>query len=465
MAVEAFAALNRMLEASLRSKQMEMSQSLAMLQMAEQAEAREEDVSYRERVRGEDVAYREAQRIHAEDMASRTMQIREDQLLISQSLHDMKEQQFQMTEFQAHIENYDNINKEMSLITAKGIWESLNLSVDISLPDEQKEEWSKDVKKILTSKRKGGYGFSDLQADNIMGAIFASSVGDAQPTLNLFDKIERALRKSQNQQRLSQDESLLLAGFSKIGLFAPEEIKDEELGDIRTGRLIPSPEWDQAFTNIRVLISNREKIVEERKEFSAKDYDIQRDIESVKAEQLEEMIGSLQYLTSAEAFKQSLDEFARSAEAEQKGITVPELNLMKKKDAAADAIDQYNQAEDEKANALYEETMLKRQSDAFGFDADDKLEALRRIQEDQQAIMDSTSINYEQAKYDADIAAGVLHLEKVGVPKDDQYDSGYSQEQIESVLEMLEEQVESKYTGRRSSATQLIREGKWLGIQ
>ena len=35
----------------------------------------------------------------------------------------------------------------------------------------------------------------------------------------------------------------------------------------------------------------------------------------------------------------------------------------------------------------------------------------------------------------------------------------------EELLEMLEEQVESKYTGRRSSATQLIREGKWLGIQ
>ena len=186
MAVEAFAALNRMLEASLRSKQMEMSQSLAMLQMAEQAEAREEEVSYRERVRGEDVAFREAERIHTEKIQSDMMDLRERQADVAESLQIMKTEQFNMEKFQAQIENFDNINKEMSLTTAKGIWESLNISVDQSLTDEQKEEWSEDVKKILTSKREGGYGFSDLQANNIMGAIFASSVGDAQPTLNLF---------------------------------------------------------------------------------------------------------------------------------------------------------------------------------------------------------------------------------------------------------------------------------------
>jgi len=143
-------------------------------------------------------------------------------------------------------------------------------------PTEDEEERTKSVEKaqeILTKDtRKGGYGFSEMDASRIITGLWAHKAGSHDEILSIASDLNNKLTLP--SEDLSSSDKKFLSSFVEIGYITPTEY---EYGYQESGQL----------KSIASIMQSEQDIIDEMYEFGRGDFQIQREIGKVEAEEVD----------------------------------------------------------------------------------------------------------------------------------------------------------------------------------
>ena len=100
----------------------------------------------------------------------------------------------------------------------------------------------------------------------------------------------------------------------------------------------------------------------------------------------------------------------------------------------------------------------------LGVNENQILELSKSIQE-KESRLDELEAQKDISEYNADIQYSLYHLKQVAQPDMEEYpEYGYSNEQIDKMLDYLEETISSEKTGRRMNRREQMQAGKYVGL-
>ena len=138
--------------------------------------------------------------------------------------------------------------------------------------DAEDDKWAEDFKDDLVKKQeKGGYGFSDSDANRIVSSVNAVYAGSPEGLLGIAEELHGLLIPDEKGERrkLSESEQKFVTGFDPIGIV--DKQKD-------TGIVTVTEEWAQSLDDISSTLKNKRSIMQEMYEFGEGEFEIQRDI-------------------------------------------------------------------------------------------------------------------------------------------------------------------------------------------
>ena len=128
----------------------------------------------------------------------------------------------------------------------------------------EKEDWAdkmvetlKEAPKIKKGVNVGGYGFSDIDAVRIAGAVQSFYLKNPEGILEIADELSGKVTAG--------TEDSLVRGFKSVGVFSPDR----------------KEKFYQQLAGISKTLENREMIVAEKYEYGRGEFKIQRDIAAV----------------------------------------------------------------------------------------------------------------------------------------------------------------------------------------
>ena len=100
----------------------------------------------------------------------------------------------------------------------------------------------------------------------------------------------------------------------------------------------------------------------------------------------------------------------------------------------------------------------------LGLNEDQILELSQSIQ-DNEVKLESLEADRDIAEYNADIQYSLHHLKQVAAPDMKEYpEYGYSNEQIDKMLDYLESNISSEKTGRLMNRREQMQAGRYVGL-
>jgi|TARA_R110000824_G_scaffold56678_2_gene154943 hypothetical protein len=166
------------------------------------------------------------------------------------------------------------------------------------------EDGVEDAIETLTKKpKKGGFGFSEADANRIATAVWMSYKGSPSAILSIADELNTGFKK----EKPSTNELSLIKGFVASGYITEEEFTS---GKQESGQL----------DSMSKTIQNTKDISAEMYEYGRGEYEIQRDIGA-----FEPIKGKVKSEESQQDLSRALDEFEKIGSPEQEQVT-PMLN-------------------------------------------------------------------------------------------------------------------------------------------
>ena len=156
----------------------------------------------------------------------------------------------------------------------------------------EEEDGVENAIKTLTAKpSKGGYGFSETDANKIATAVWMAYKGSPSAILSIADELNTGFKK----EKPSTKELALIKGFVSAGYITQEEFTS---GVQESGQL----------DNMSKTVKNTKNIAAEMYEYGSGEYEIQRDIGVLESGEFEQMEpkgkGKVDFNRALDAFQQ-----------------------------------------------------------------------------------------------------------------------------------------------------------------
>ena len=156
----------------------------------------------------------------------------------------------------------------------------------------EEEDGVENAIKSLTAKpSKGGYGFSETDANKIATAVWMAYKGSPSAILSIADELNTGFKK----EKPSTKELALIKGFVSAGYITQEEFTS---GVQESGQL----------DNMSKTVKNTKNIAAEMYEYGSGEYEIQRDIGVLESGEFEQMEpkggGQVDFNRALDAFQQ-----------------------------------------------------------------------------------------------------------------------------------------------------------------
>ena len=136
----------------------------------------------------------------------------------------------------------------------------------------EEDDWAEDFKDDLVKlQTKGGYGFSDSDANRIVSSVNAVYAGSPEGLLGIAEELHGLLMPDEKGERrkLTESEQKFVTGFDIIGMV-------DKQAD--TGIVTVTEKWAQPLDDISRTLENKRSITQEMYEFGRGEFDIQRGI-------------------------------------------------------------------------------------------------------------------------------------------------------------------------------------------
>lgn len=294
MAAETYEALNRMLEASLRKRQIDVSESLAMMQLAQAAETRREDVLFRQAEFEQRTSMEKQRSDYYTEMA---------RLAGVKQTKEIEMQEF--TDVETRLIGLENMNKTQSLVLVANWVDSIGIRYSDA------DDWGSITVDVLSEKpKKGGPGFSEENAVRLMNVVSDAENNDHVSGLKLLHDINTALSLSLNNQKLSPSQWNLLKGFTNLGMLQGEVFKGKP-----TGRLTASNQFSMSLSGAETMMENQAKLTQELKDlYLHRDLIIQSDLSSIEKQQVKTAISAADFMKNEAINKANLERFKKMRE-------------------------------------------------------------------------------------------------------------------------------------------------------
>jgi len=185
------------------------------------------------------------------------------------------------------------VNTQMMTSEATNFLTSTGLGAIYSEDDDGIE---KALKTLTAKPKKGGFGFSESDANRIATAVWMSYKGSPSAILSIADELNTGFKK----EKPSTKELSLIKGFVNSGYITPEEF---ESGKQESGEL----------NSMSKTIQNSKDIAAEMYEYGRGEYEIQRDIGAFEPSE-----GLPKSAEAKQDLSRALDEFEKLSVTESK---------------------------------------------------------------------------------------------------------------------------------------------------
>ena len=165
-----------------------------------------------------------------------------------------------------------------------------------SIYSEEEDGVEKAIKTLTEKPKKGGFGFSESDANRIATAVWMSYKGSPSAILSIADELNTGFKK----EKPSASEIALIKPFVSIGYITPEEFSS---GKQESGEL----------NSMSKTVQNTRDIAAEMYEYGRGEYEIQRDIGAFEPSE-----GLPKDVKSQEDLSRALDEYEKLSVTESK---------------------------------------------------------------------------------------------------------------------------------------------------
>ena len=357
-----------------------------------------------------------------------------------------REREYQMAGTQLNLASA--VNTQLMQSTASDFMSSTGL-LNWYNPTTDADERSSSIeefKEVLVAKRrpdgKGGYGFTESEASRIIGAVWAygQDANNVRPIIKIAHELNTIMNdpssikidKKTNQPYI---DSNFYAGFAMTPIFQ----------DIESTKLL--------LGGASKSLQNERNLQKELFQYAAGDTEIQSDIGAY------ELPDVTAYSSEADNLRDNILESFNRMEA---GNELDQLSI--ELENKEDAEDQIGNIEDQIRSDKRKLDSMEQIGSILGVNENQILELSKSIQE-KESRLDELEAQRDISEYNADIQYSLYHLKQVAQPDMEEYpEYGYSNEQIDKMLDYLEETISSEKTGRRMNRREQMQAGKYVGL-
>lgn len=439
---QSFAALGSILEASLQKKRADIDKAFKALDVSMQSDLLKEKIAQQS---WENELSAQKFKLESEVTLNR---MRNEKLNRYISLENLK-----LSEWEATDKKLDSLEAQSLKISGLA---SDQFHTAMGTTASEDEDWAKDMDDSLED-----LGLSKGYRTKLLNASIASSSGNYMPTSMLIEDIDLAIQQyNTDETQVSPEQKELIKFYMSQGVITTDV--DDEGSPILTS----STRYGNIFRSTLVSSENLRNIQKERNELlSEDDTDIQTNINLAEYESLSNELRSLDLIEANNSLKELQENILKQRAASEEGVSVDEYDLnqsINSLDAAEDAIED---VEDKIQDDRRRIQNLKNTGSIIGVDVESQIKELNKSIEENKDSLRALNVTRDKAEYDRDIDYALLHLKKISAPDNNTYpENGYSNEQIDKMLEYLESAVASGRSGRRLNRRELMQAGKYIGL-
>ena len=418
---QSFAALGTILEASLQKKRHDIDKAFKALDVSMQSELLKEKI---------------AQQSWENDMKLKEFnmnaEIKREQLITEKQNRTIQNKKWELEQWKHTEEKLEGLEIEstdLNLLSVDKFHASLNTSFS------EGDTWLEDMKEILEDR-----GLSENYSSRLLSASQKASSGNSLPTTLLIEELDQAVKQyNMAPDLVKSDQQELIRFYLSTGAL---ELQVD-------GSIKPTARFQNIFSSSLISSENLRKINLEQNQLLAKDdAEIQSEIDVAEYQ-----------------IKEARENIAKQRLAKDMGITIDQVDLEQSIDALEAAEADIETTEDQIDMSRRKIQNLETTSSIIGIDAEAQIKQLNDDILSKKSTLQALTFTRDRAEYDRDIDYALVHLKKIATPDMDTYpEHGYSNEQVDKMLEYLESVISSGKSGRRLNRREMMEAGRYIGL-
>lgn len=435
---QSFAALGTILEASLQKKRHDIDKAFKALDVSMQSELLKEKI---------------AQQSWENDMKLKEFnmnaEIKREQLITEKQNRTIQNKKWELEQWEHTKEKLEGLEGESLDLNLKGV-DIFHSSLGTTFQDS--EDWLDDMDETLEDM-----GLSKNYSSRLLSASQKASSGNSLPTALLIEELDQSVRQyNMSPDLVKPDQQKLIRFYLSTGAL---ELKVD-------GSIKPTARFQNIFNSSLISSENLRKIDKEQIELFAKDdTEIQSEIDIAEYVSLESELRQLDLAQVTNQIKEARENIAKQRLAKDMGITIDQVDLEQSIDALEAAEADIETTEDQIDMSRRKIQNLETTSSIIGIDAEAQIKQLNDDILSKKSTLQALTFTRDRAEYDRDIDYALVHLKKIATPDMDTYpEHGYSNEQVDKMLEYLESVISSGKSGRRLNRREMMEAGRYIGL-
>lgn len=440
---QSFAALGTILEASLQKKRHDIDKAFKALDVSMQSQLLKEKI---------------AQQSWENDMKLKEFninaEIRKEQLITEKQNRRIQNKKWELEQWKHTKEKLEGLESEsldLGLLSVDKFHASLGTSFS------EGDTWLEDMKEALEDR-----GVNENYSSRLLDASMKASKGNSLPTSLLIEELDQAVKQYNMAPDLvtPQQQELIRFYLGNGAIEFEQDLEGNVLG------VKPTARFQNIFNSSLISSGNLRKIDKEQIELFAKDdAEIQSTIDIAEYVSLESQLRQLDLTQVTNQIKEAREGIEKQRLAKEMGITIDEVDLEQSIDALEAAEADIETTEDQIDISRRKIQNLETTSSLIGIDAEAQIKQLNDDILAKKATLQALTVTRDRAEYDRDIDYALVHLKKLSTPDMDTYpEHGYSNEQIDNMLEYLESVIAESKSGRVLNTRELMEAGRYIGL-
>ena len=435
---QSFAALGTILQASLEKKRADIDKAFKALDVSMQSQLLKEKIAQQ--------SWENDLKIKQFELDS---EIKREQLIRSEEDRARANEQFKL-------QKWNQTKTKLDLLEGESI--DLNLKSSdkfhsaLGTGFQEGEDWANDLDKTLKKM-----GVNEVYRSRLIESSMKSAAGNSMPTSLLIEEIDVAVQQYNADPRLVDvNQQELIKFYLSLGVI--EENLD--------GTLSASSKYNNIFSSNILSSKNLSNIdLEQNQLYMEDDTEIQSKIETSEYRSLESQLRELDLNALSNQLKEAQENILKQRTASELGVTIEEVDLEQSMDALSAVESDIEATEDQIDMDRRKIANLQTTGSIIGVDTESQIKELSKSIEENKATLQALNVTRDRAEYDRDIDYALVHLRKIATPdKETHPEHGYSNEQIDKMLEYLESVVDSGKSGRRLNRRELMEAGRYIGL-
>ena len=435
---QSFAALGTILQASLEKKKTDIDKAFKALDVSMQSQLLKEKIAQQ--------SWENDLKIKQFELDS---EIKREQLIRSEEDRARANEQFKL-------QKWNQTKTKLDLLEGESI--DLNLKSSdkfhsaLGTGFQEGEDWADNLNKTLKKM-----GVNEVYRSRLIESSMKSAAGNSMPTSLLIEEIDVAVQQYNADPRLVDvNQQELIKFYLSLGVI--EENLD--------GTLSASSKYNNIFSSNILSSKNLSNIdLEQNQLYMEDDTEIQSKIKTSEYRSLESQLRELDLNALSNQLKEAQENILKQRTASELGVTIEEVDLEQSMDALSAAESDIEATQDQIDMDRRKIANLQATGSIIGVDTESQIKELSKSIEENKATLQALNVTRDRAEYDRDIDYALVHLRKIATPdKETHPEHGYSNEQIDRMLEYLESVVDSGKSGRRLNRRELMEAGRYIGL-